>query len=215
MRGRFRVEVPPEAWMRSVSEAHPDATFRLLAGLQAGDRAVEVGEVTGDDPEEAAEALRDHPAVEGYERLAAEGGHVLVRYEVADLALYEFLADEAVPPAFPLTVEDGWFEVTIPASRERLARVDERLAEGPLDHEVVSLVETGGGDDPLTDRQREVLRTAAQLGYLDVPRAATLEEVAEAVGVDKSTASGVLRRAQAELAQRYLAGAGTLPGDDL
>lgn len=206
MRGRFRAEVPPGTWMREVSETHPDATYRLLAGLEAGDHAVEVGEVVADDPVEAAAAVRDHPSVGAYERLAAGDRRVLARYEVEDLALYAFLGAEGVPPAFPVTVEDGWFEVELAASRERLARVDERLAASPLDHEVVALAREGGDEGPLTSRQEEVLEAALRDGYLAVPRACTLEELAGDLGVDKSTASGVLRRAQARLAERYVAG---------
>lgn len=206
MRGRFRVEVPPGTWMREVSEAHPQATYRLLAGLEADAAAVEVGEVAADDPTSAAGAVRDHPAVRAYEKLAASDDRVLARYEVEDVALYGFLRAEGVPPAFPVTVEDGWFEVELAASRDRLAGLREGLEASPLDHEVLALAGERGAGGPLTDRQEEVLAAALRRGYLSVPRECTLEELAGDLGVDKSTASGVLRRAQARLAEGYLAG---------
>jgi len=49
---------------------------------------------------------------------------------------------------------------------------------------------------PLTDRQREVLDTAVELGYYEVPRAATLDEVAADLGVAASTVSDHLRKAE-------------------
>ena len=49
---------------------------------------------------------------------------------------------------------------------------------------------------PLTDRQREVLDTAVELGYYEVPREATLDEVAADLGVAASTVSDHLRKAE-------------------
>ena len=54
-------------------------------------------------------------------------------------------------------------------------------------------------DVPLTDRQREVVALAADLGYYDVPRTATLEDVAAELGVAASTVSDHLRKAEAAL----------------
>jgi hypothetical protein len=50
---------------------------------------------------------------------------------------------------------------------------------------------------PLTDRQREALAAAVDLGYYDVPREATLGDVADELGVASSTVSDHLRKAEA------------------
>lgn len=57
----------------------------------------------------------------------------------------------------------------------------------------------------LTDRQREALSTALELGYYDVPKSASVEAVAEELGCATSTASNHLRKAQARLARRVVA----------
>ncbi|WP_435177204.1 helix-turn-helix domain-containing protein [Halorussus sp. AFM4] len=64
-----------------------------------------------------------------------------------------------------------------------------------------------GGDRPLdglTDRQSETLRTAYELGYYEVPREATTDDVAAAVGVDPSTAAEHLQRAERNLLDHHL-----------
>ncbi|NHN60518.1 MULTISPECIES: helix-turn-helix domain-containing protein [Halorussus] len=64
-----------------------------------------------------------------------------------------------------------------------------------------------GGDRPLdalTDRQTETLRTAYDMGYYEVPREATTEEVAAAVGVDSSTVAEHLQRAERNLLGHHL-----------
>jgi predicted DNA binding protein len=61
---------------------------------------------------------------------------------------------------------------------------------------------TEGRADPvaaLSDRQREALEAALELGYFEQPRAATHADVAERLGCASSTASEHLQKAQASL----------------
>jgi DNA-binding CsgD family transcriptional regulator len=59
--------------------------------------------------------------------------------------------------------------------------------------------------DGLTDRQREALRIAYELGYFDIPRQASLDEVAAELGISASSVSERLRRAQTELIEETVA----------
>ncbi|SEO56273.1 hypothetical protein SAMN04487948_103243 [Halogranum amylolyticum] len=51
----------------------------------------------------------------------------------------------------------------------------------------------------LTERQREVLTTAFDAGYYEIPRRTTTEEIAAVVGVERRTAEEHLRRAENKL----------------
>jgi hypothetical protein len=53
--------------------------------------------------------------------------------------------------------------------------------------------------DRLTDRQREAVEAAIALGYYETPRAATSEDVADALGCATSTAAEHLRKAESRL----------------
>jgi predicted DNA binding protein len=57
----------------------------------------------------------------------------------------------------------------------------------------------GWHERDLTDRQREVVRAAWRVGYYEVPRQAGVEAVADEVDCAVSTASDLLRRAEATL----------------
>lgn len=59
--------------------------------------------------------------------------------------------------------------------------------------------------DALTERQREVVRTAYDLGYYEVPREASTDDVAAALGIDPSTVAEHLQRGERNLLSRYLA----------
>lgn len=58
----------------------------------------------------------------------------------------------------------------------------------------------------LTDRQLEAVETAVGLGYYDVPRTASLERVADALGCAQSTASTLLRKAERGVMTRLAGG---------
>ncbi|SNZ15694.1 Predicted DNA binding protein, contains HTH domain [Natronoarchaeum philippinense] len=59
--------------------------------------------------------------------------------------------------------------------------------------------------DGLTDRQDEALRTAYELGYFDIPRGASLEDVAAELDISASSVSERLRRAQTRLVEETVA----------
>lgn len=59
--------------------------------------------------------------------------------------------------------------------------------------------------DGLTDRQYEALRTAYELGYFNIQRQASLEEVAAELDISASSVSERLRRAQTQLIQETVA----------
>lgn len=50
--------------------------------------------------------------------------------------------------------------------------------------------------DGLTDRQEEVIRTAYEMGYYEVPRAVSTDEIADELDLDPSTVAEHLQRAE-------------------
>jgi hypothetical protein len=59
--------------------------------------------------------------------------------------------------------------------------------------------------DGLTDRQREALRTAYEMGHFKIPRTASLDEVAAELDISASSLSERLRRAQTHLIETTVA----------
>jgi predicted DNA binding protein len=198
--------LPGDVWVAEVSTSFPDATFRLLTGVPKGDRAIELGEVRGDDPVAAADAIRDHPDVVAFDRLLAGEGRAVVQYEAEERRLYELLWGSSLPPEFPLTVEDGAMEFDLTATREGFEAFGEALDAVGLRYDLLAVVHADGEDGRLTDRQRECLTVAHRLGYYEVPRECTLAELADELGVDKSTASETIRRGTARVLGQFLVG---------
>jgi len=203
---RFRIRLPAGIWVDDVSRAAPDATFRLLSGIRTGDRAVELGETVAADPVAVGEAVAAHPSVTDYECLEATEERTLAKYETTDTVLYEFLDESALPPEFPLVVRDGWYEFDLTGTREEFDRFRAALEANGTEYELLSLTSSADDEGLVTDRQRELLDAALREGYFEVPRTCTLADLASEVGVDKSTASRILRRGQASVLSWYLTG---------
>jgi hypothetical protein len=201
---RLRVELPDAVWVGEVSRAHPEATFRLVAGLPDGEeRAVEVGQVAAPNLTSVAATVRAHPAIETFDSIVAVEGRSLARYRTSDLLLYEVASVAGSPPLFPVEVRVGTATVDLSTYRTGVREAVAWLRDRGVGVAVDALTE---GDDgagagagagaTLTARQREVAAVALRAGYYDVPRTATLADVAAELGVAASTASRTLRRAE-------------------
>lgn len=209
---RFRIALPAGYWVAELSRAFPDATFRLLSGVRSDGVATELGEVRTDRPDDVAAAFEAHDAIGRFEPLERSDRRLLTKYETSHVGLYEFLERTELPPEFPIDVRDGYYEFDLTGTREEFDRLRGTLDAAGLDHELLSKVGDRRGETLLTPRQRELLAAGLREGYFEVPRDCTLADLADAVGVDKSTASGVLRRGEARLVAWYLTGAGDREG---
>ncbi|MFC7154467.1 helix-turn-helix domain-containing protein [Halomarina halobia] len=97
---------------------------------------------------------------------------------------------------------NGRLRVTVAGRPEMLRKAFEQFPD-----DVVIDVEQAGEYVPghaqllaaLTDRQREVLETAVQLGYYDIPRRATHASIARELDCASSTIDEHLRKAEARL----------------
>lgn len=164
--------------------------------------------VTFDEP---VDGLADAPGVRWAERI--DRGDGAPRYLL-----------KVVPPAVPdgvpsdaegavtlrsVAVEDGGATQTFVGDQEALGRTVEFLRSL---HAHVSLRRLsdydGPGDDldALTARQREVLETAYELGYYEVPRGTTADEIARELDLDRSTVTEHLQRAERNLLSSVLSG---------
>jgi predicted DNA binding protein len=72
-------------------------------------------------------------------------------------------------------------------------------------HRLTQDGESEPAGDGLTDRQDEALRIAYERGYFDVPRRASLEDIAVELDISPSSVSERLRRAQTQLIEETVA----------
>ena len=187
--------------------AHPDVTRKALlhTGLLSDGTAVVTSLVEG-DPAAAREALADEPTVLSADvfPIDDERTHVYVHVEPGGSALAMLgLAEEygviVLPPSE--FVEEG-LRVTLAGTEKRIREAARAVPETVS----VRLLSTGAFDPErddlvsrLTERQRDVLGAAVELGYYETPRRATHADVAETLGCSTGTVGEHLRKVEARV----------------
>lgn len=152
------------------------------------------------------DGVADDPTVADATVLAEVGGHRLYQVELTEegeeYMTYHAWADLDSVFVSADRAGDGWrVRIRFP-DRDCLREYVEYCEEHELTFDLRQLYDARGpGDDAfgLTDRQRETLRTAAEMGYYEVPRRVELEDLAAVLGVSRQAVSERLRRATSAL----------------
>lgn len=150
----------------------------------------------GPELESFADATAAHPWVASLDCLDERGGFGLfsLRWAEPPDRLFAVLSEVDVVVRDGLGAPDGWqFEL---AARD--ADTLSAFQSGCADREIAMSVEgstvTGDSGRELTAKQRAALELALEEGYFQVPRAITLEELGERLGISQQAASKRIRR---------------------
>lgn len=213
-RVRLSVTLPTTDPLGTVSRAHPSARFRVRSALPAPDRggALLVDASAGDLPAVVA-ALAGAESVTAFDVLDREADTAVCLLAVEEASPLRAAAGAGTPPTFPFVVADGAADWTLLATDEAVSSLVEELEAAGIGFDVASVTPVTEPDDPLTPRQRRLVRAALRRGYFETPRDCSLGELAAELGLAKSTCSESLRRAERTLFSRYL-GADTVPAGD-
>lgn len=114
--------------------------------------------------------------------------------------------DELLGQSQPTVTDDGLL-VTFVGAQDAIRRVLRHYYDGGASPDLRRLAEYRGDRESttaLTERQREVLLTALNLGFYEVPREASTDDVAEELGLNPATVSEHLQRAERNLLTKQL-----------
>ena len=129
----------------------------------------------------------------------------LVAFEVPDLS--DRLAAYAEELVFDPSLTEHGVELSLAGSHDAICGTLAEYEQAGMDVTLRKLSEYSGRRtllDAVTDRQREVLQTAHEMGYYEVPRQVSTTDIAEALAVDPSTVAEHLQRAERNLMDEIL-----------
>ncbi|WP_280588451.1 helix-turn-helix domain-containing protein [Halorubrum sp. Boch-26] len=201
---RLLVDLPDGPWIADVSREFPDAGFRVLTAVPGESAGFALVRITALDVDAVLSAMESHGALASVSVMAREDGAATVQLETDAPLLLLAAKRSGLPIEMPLNIEDGVAEVEVTGEHERVAEMGRRLRELGLEFEVERVRQRVNPARLLTDRQRELLLAAVDLGYYDVPRRATLTEVADHVGIAKSTCSETLQRVERTVVREFV-----------
>jgi hypothetical protein len=161
------------------------------------------------DPERLEPRLKDCTSLGDYVRLESELSEsqyrVVLEQTEVDTDVYRQLVDLRTHPTGATVTENGWKVRAQFADREDLATFQDACEETEVGFQLLRLSE-GSGDSAddygLTGPQHEAILVAFEMGYFEIPREATLSDVAEELDTTTSALSERLRRAHHTLIER-------------
>jgi predicted DNA binding protein len=205
--------------LTDVAAGVPDATITLELQYNHGNRPPFLVTVQDGSRRAIEDAFTDAYDV-GEWTLVGQAGETR-RYQVLPaLSLEEQLGErlddleglEALATADAIieridVLPDGWQQTGWFTDRETFREFSSfwRRNAGFRLHRLTRDGESEPPGDGLTDRQHEALRIAYERGYFDIPRRASLEDVAAELDVSPSSVSERLRRAQTRLIEETVA----------
>jgi len=201
---KLRITVPEDLWIGRVSRAHPAARFRVLSALADDESGVALVEVTADALDDVRDALAAAEEVAEARELRREDDTALLQLETTAPALLFPVQSSGVPLELPFELADGAAVWEVTTSQDRLSALGEQLSAFGIEFQVEHIRHGGGADQLLTDRQQRLLATAKAAGFYDVPRTCTLTELADRMGVAKSTCSETLHRAESKVLGQFV-----------
>lgn len=154
--------------------------------------------------------LTELPSVTWWEHVSevGSGNAYLVEFNAREAPdMIDACTDELLP-CRTVRVDDDGFTFDVTGSQEAITDTITAYQNAGANVSLETLRDYEHREQPLdalTSRQREVLETAYEMGYFDVPRSTSTETVAAEFNLDTSTVSEHLQRAERNLLSTVIA----------
>ena len=207
----FDVRNPGTA-LSNALEAVPDVELDLIQQVGTDpDHPYLFVWVETDDIDAWEDGMAADETVDDVQRYTEMNGEVLYRMQITDAAesvsygMWVRLGAEQLEA----TWSDGWWHIRMRfPDREALSEVETWCEANGVDFELTRIyadpVDERTEDDALTPEQREVLEVAHEMGYFDIPREASMSDLASELGISSQAVSERLRRGHQVLVSEQL-----------
>ncbi len=202
---RITIPLPPNhSFVERLTRAFPELRFQDF-GYQIEEGAIVTNlEVPPGAPlDRIVETLRQCPDVRMLENLASEGEGGIIRLvsDIPRVSVVRTFYDFGVVPELPIILRNGSVTFRFVAQNEVVAQVARKMQELFPGTEFASLKEdhVSGIQQLLTPRQVQIFQLAMESGYWDVPRRISLTELAQKLGLSKSSLSEVIAHIEKKL----------------
>ncbi|MFW6384590.1 MAG: helix-turn-helix domain-containing protein [Halodesulfurarchaeum sp.] len=203
-RATLTIRVPKDLWIGDITREYPDASFRVLAALPDDDTGVGLVEVSAPDLAAVIREIDAAPEVAQLNLLRRHDDTALVQFETTEPLLLFPIVGSGIPLELPFELSDGTAIWDITTSQDRLSALGDQLEAFNIDYTVEEIHYHLQTEQLLTDRQDALIREAVEAGYYDTPRDCSLTDLADRMGLAKSTTSETLHRAEGKIIKEFL-----------
>ncbi|MCS5534021.1 MAG: helix-turn-helix domain-containing protein [Candidatus Poseidoniaceae archaeon] len=193
---RLEVRLPEGHWSGDVTRANPSAILRIEKHMPLSRGR---GTARISSSEDISKSIGQHPGIEDFNIIQNNN------YDVTIVAggggFLKPLIDVGIIPHTPFEVRDGWVDWTIECSQNDIKELINSFKQQSIPHRLVSTRSVT--TRLLTPRQRQVFDIAIREGFYDIPRRISLTELANLLGVAKSTLSVQLQRVESTIVHTF------------
>jgi hypothetical protein len=198
---RIKIKFPKQLWISEIFKKFPDVKMEISHFLpydlekSIGNSAIEILHYKIDS---IIEAIKKHSSVIDFGILEQGENRVKLNIKTKDPYLLYAIIRCGVLVDFPVRVEDGYAFWRLVSSREQIDQLLTLFEQKNIDFELlrigISPYKLEDDKNKLTLDELNILDKAISLGFFEIPRKISLEELANQMGKSKSALSVMLRK---------------------
>lgn len=204
------ISVPSDQFaLGRLFDEHPDVAVELERIVPLQVDTIPLFWIAGAAPEEVEPTMRDDPLTAEVRLLTEQEGRSLfeVRWDQTVNGLVQSLAESDAEVLRAEGAADRWTFRLLFENRAKLADFRDRCRANGVQVHLNALSNPtlpGDEEDGLTSEQYEIIATAYERGFWEIPRGTTIGELADLVGISSNAASQRMRRGLDKLVGRAL-----------
>ncbi|MFW9902507.1 MAG: helix-turn-helix domain-containing protein [Candidatus Thorarchaeota archaeon] len=198
---RIKIKFPEQIWISEIFKNYPDIKMEISHFLPY-DLEKSIGnsliEILHYDTDSIIEAINKHPSVFELSVLEKEENKVKFNVKTKDPYLLYAIIKCGVLVDFPVRVEDGYAYWRLISSRDRIDQLLTLFEKKNINFELLRIglspYKIEADESKLSFDESNILDKAISLGFFEIPRKISLEELANELGKSKSALSVMLRK---------------------
>jgi len=198
---RIKIKFPEKIWISEIFKNYPDLKMEISHFLpydlerSIGNSVIEIMHYNLDS---ILKEVSDHPSVFELSVLEKKENKVKFNVKTKDPYLLYAIIKCGVLVNFPVRVEDGFAYWRLISSRDRIDQLLTIFEQKNIKFELlrigISPYNIEDDKNKLTFDESNILDKAISLGFFEIPRNISLEELANKIGKSKSGLSVMLRK---------------------
>ncbi|HEA70491.1 MAG TPA: hypothetical protein ENH98_01050 [archaeon] len=198
---RVKIKFPDQLWISEVFRKFPDIKMEIAHFLpydlekSIGNSIIEIMHYQLDP---VINLIQNHPSVFEFSVLEKEENKIKINVKTKDPLLLYAIIKCGVLVNFPVRVQEGFAFWRLVSSRDRIDRLLSIFEEKKINFQLLRIGNSpytiDDNKNKLTLDESNILETAISLGFFEVPRNISLEELANRLGKSKSSLSVMLRK---------------------
>ncbi|MFW9783172.1 MAG: helix-turn-helix domain-containing protein [Candidatus Heimdallarchaeota archaeon] len=198
---RVKIKFPDQLWISEVFREFPDLKMEIAHFLPYDlERSIgnSIVELMHYQIQDIVEVIRNHPSVFEFSILEQEENKIKINVKTKDPFLLYAIIKCGVLVDFPVRVEEGYAFWRLISSRKRIDQLLSIFEQKQVNFELlrigISPYKIEDDRNKLSFDELNILDKAVSLGFFEIPRKISLEELANQLGKSKSALSVMLRK---------------------